>query len=163
MLGKKEFNVKYKPKEEISRIRYSKHQAKKVSLVAVNRIVRFNRTFFFFSWMENELASLSFFANTALDGAAPCRIFRSTVIFTRVVAPQWILLLPRLLTISKPSRHRGFDPSPPYLIPCYSLFDSHCSKSLHRDPLLCFFIRIYQFVSTRSTIVTLLLIIIQTR
>ena len=22
---------------------------------------------------------------------------------------------------------------------CYSLFDSHCSKSLHRDPPLCFF------------------------
>lgn len=136
MLGKKEFNIKYTKRGDIT---YSIFETSSEELlVGVNRIVRFNRTFFF-SWMENELASLSFFANTALDGAAPCRIFRSTVIFTRVVAPQWILLLPRLLTISKPSRHRGFDPSPPYPIPCYSLFDSHCSKSLHRDSLLCFF------------------------
>lgn len=131
------------------RIQYKIYEKRKYHVFDIRNIKRRivsrckqNRSFqshLFFSWMENELASLSFFANTALDGAAPCRIFRSTVIFTRVVAPQWILLLPRLLTISKPSRHRGFDPSPPYPIPCYSLFDSHCSKSLHRDPLLCFF------------------------
>lgn len=82
------------------------------SLLAVNRIVPSDRVPFS-PTMENEQAPpTSFSADTALDDAAPRRIFRSTVIFTRVVAPQWILLLPRLLTISKPSRHRGFDPPP---------------------------------------------------
>lgn len=110
------------------------------SLVTVNRILRSR---LFSSTMGNEQAPLaSFFANTAMDGAVPPRIFGSTVIFTRVVAPQWILLLPRFLTISKPSRHRGFDPPLSLASRCLPP-PSHCSKSLHRDILSTVFLSVF--------------------
>ena len=80
------------------------------------------------------------------------RIFRSTVIFTRVVAPQWILLLPRLLTISKPLRHPWFWSAHPLLpLPPWAYHSAlrlcHCSKSLYREPLHCFLFFFFFFPS----------------
>ena len=79
------------------------------------------------------------------------RIFRSTVIFTRVVAPQWILLLPRLLTISKPLRHPWFWSAHPLLpLPPWAYHSAlrlcHCSKSLYREPLHCFLFFFFFFL-----------------
>ena len=134
------------------------------SLVAVNRIVPSDRVSFS-PTMENEQAPpppASFPADTALDDAAPRRIFRSTVIFTRVVAPQWILLLPAIVNDFEALAASRFSSPSQALHP--SPFATHCSKSLHRDILSSvFFIRIYQFVSTPSATATLLSIIIQTR
>lgn len=91
-------------------IETSKHRVE--LLVAINRVVRFDHTLFFLNGKRAGFPLVFREYGTGRCCSAR-RIFRSTVIFTRVVAPQWILLFPRLLTISKPSRHRGFDPPTP--------------------------------------------------
>lgn len=130
-----------------------KHGArKKDSIFEISRGIvsrckqsRLFRCHLFFFLNENEPTPSSFFREY---GTGRCcfaqNIQIDSYIHTRGRTSMGFLLLPRLLTISKPSRHRGFDPPPSPPTPFCStardsLFGSYCSKSFHRDPLHCFF------------------------
>ena len=128
-------------------------------LVTVNRNVRFDHTFFSewkTSWLPSSFSRIWHWTmllcaqNIQIDSYIHTRgrtsmdfAFAAIVNDFEALAASVVLIRPSSSTTSTLGLR-------------LALRLCHCSKSLHRDPLHCFFFtRIYQFVSIRSTTATL--------